>query len=84
MIYCRQNRKTRRHSSIKALHFSNESSPLHDIFPSELNVYSTKLPYNIYSRLVCYSNENQLYFIPVFLYTFNKVKSNKGEEMAAL
>ncbi|EEB26945.1 hypothetical protein BACDOR_00631 [Phocaeicola dorei DSM 17855] len=34
-----------------------------------------KLPYNIYSRLVCYSNENQLYFIPVFLYTFNKVKS---------
>ena len=39
-----------------------------------------KLPYNIYSRLVGYSNEKQLYFIPVFIYTFIKVKSKWGKK----
>ena len=39
-----------------------------------------KLPYNIYSRLVYYSNENQLYFIPVFIYTYIKVKLAEGEK----
>lgn len=76
MIDCRQNRKTRRHSSIKALHFFKRIIPITRHFSKRIKcLFYKKLPYNIYSRLVYYSNENQLYFIPVFLYTFNKVKS---------
>ena len=37
-------------------------------------------PHNIYSRLVGYSNEKQLYFIPVFIYTCIKVKLTEGEK----